>query len=158
MRLRRGQILIGGSAANSPYVLVSRLPPRTYFYTVVPDSVLSPGEKNSGPSVPLPCPLWGKRETKTKGGISCRAHFGQSSPPASRRGPSTGSVAQGQDRRASDESPNDNLSLPLAVGLVSCVVWSVVDRQTNKMKGTHESKFLQFICFMWVLFASHFPP
>ena len=73
-----------------------------------------------------------------------RGHGWPGLSAASRRGPSTGSVAQGQDRRASDESLDDNLGLPLA--LPSCVVWSVVDRQTNKMKGTHEAKFLQFIC------------
>ena len=109
----------------------------------VPDSAFSSEEQNSGPGAGPPICLWGKRETKTLA-QNLAADMLARALPASRRGPSTASVAQGQDRRASDESLDDNLSLPLA--LSSCVVWSVVDRQTNKMKGTHEGKFLQFIC------------
>ena len=126
--------MIGGSAVLSAYVLVSRLPPRTFFYT----------SAKFWSKRPPPLPPLGQTRHQNQGEILLPSTCWPELPAASRRGPSTGSVAQGQDRRASDESLDDKLSLPLA--LSSCVVWSVVDRQTNKMKGTHEGKFLQFIC------------
>ena len=44
-----GQILIGGKAVLSAYVLASGLPPRTLLYTVVPDSAFCAAQQNSGP-------------------------------------------------------------------------------------------------------------
>ena len=60
-----GQILIGGSAVLSAYVLASGLPPRTLLYTVVPDSAFSSEEQNSGPGAGGPLGLLQKRYTKT---------------------------------------------------------------------------------------------
>ena len=65
IREQVGQFLIGGSAVICAYVLAPGLPPRTLFYTVVPDPVFCSEQQNSGPGAEGPLGLLIFCETKT---------------------------------------------------------------------------------------------
>ena len=117
--------MIGGAAVYTfgvrssvgfapPYIVV-----HGSIYRYIPDSASCAAQLNSGPSGPLPCLLWGKPDGN-KLAENLAEHMLVRASAASRRGPPTGSVAQGQDRGASDESLDDKLSLPLALSLVLC--------------------------------------